>query len=243
MKILILLLLSFNTLYAQKYMEEFFVVYYSNAKDGNVLTEQALIAELSNIQQKSLSSLSNSHKLIVQAYTEDAFVKLYRENASQISNEWKQKLNQVYDTVIKCTDQSTEFLTMLADLRSQIMIYKPLAELIQMSKQNLQDYENAIKQDKTYFNAYLGLALWYYFAPKIGGGNIGTTVQYLEQAEKYALTELQKFQLYVWRSQAYFRQKKKELSQQNIDQALAIYPHSSWLKTIQENNNKGKYFK
>ncbi len=240
MKLALLILLSAGISYGQEYLNEFLTVYYSNVYNGKTLDESGLKTELSNIQSKILSSnLSESQKLITQIYADSSLAAI----DSPISDEWKIKLNDLYTKAMNTDDGSAEFLSAKAYIISQIMGYKPLSELIKLSKQSLDYYEQALKKDNTCFNAYLGAALWYYFAPRIGGGNVGTTIRYLNNGEKYAVNDIQKFQILVWKSQAYFRQNKKDLTAEYLGDALKIFPDSSWVEEIKAMNAKGRFFK
>ena len=247
LNILILLLIS-TVSYGQESVQEFAQIYYSRISlSGEILKDdKILLRELSNSRQSLLTQTkSEEQKIIVEAYTENVFANI--QNQKKLSKEWVKKLDVIYDKIVLYTEQQTdlssEFLTMSADFRSQIMAYRGLATLIKMAKQNLKDYELAIAKDKTYFPAYMGLGLSFYFAPKIGGGDVNLSLKHFNEAEKYADNDLKKFQLYLWRSQVYFRKNEKEKSEQELAKAESIFPKNSLLKTIKIINQKGKHFK
>ena len=247
LNILILLLIS-TVSYGQESVQEFAQIYYSRISlSGEILKDdKILLRELSNSRQSLLTQTkSEEQKIIVEAYTENIFANI--QNQKKLSKEWIKKLDVIYDKIVLYTEQQTnlssEFLTMSADFRSQIMAYRGLATLIKMAKQNLKDYELAIAKDKTYFPAYMGLGLSFYFAPKIGGGDVNLSLKHFNEAEKYADNDLKKFQLYLWRSQVYFRKNEKEKSEQELAKAESIFPENSLLKTIKIINQKGKHFK
>ena len=247
LKILLLLLIS-TASYGQESVQEFAQIYYSRTSlSGEILKEDSfLLTELSNSRQRLLTQAkSEEQKLIIEAYTENIFANI--QNQKKLSKEWVKKLDLIYDKIVLYselqTNLSPEFLTMRADFRSQIMGYRGLSTLIKMAKQNLKDYELAIVKDKTYFPAYMGLGLSFYFAPKIGGGDVNLSLKYFDIAEKYANNNLKKFQLYLWRSQVYLRKKEKEKSEQELARAELIFPDNSLLKSIKTMNQKGKHFK
>ena len=247
LNILILLLIS-TVSYGQESVQEFAQIYYSRTSlSGEILKEDSvLLTELSNSRQNLLNKAKfEEQKNIIEAYTENIFANI--QNQKKLSKEWVKKLDIIYDKIVLYTEQqsnlSPEFLTMSADFRSQIMAYRGLLSLIKMAKQNLKDYELAIVKDKTYFPAYIGLGLSFYFAPKIGGGDVNLSLKHFNEAEKYANNDLKKFQLYLWRSQVYFRKNEKEKSEQELARAESIFPENSLLKTIKTINQKGKHFK
>ena len=247
LNILILLLIS-TVSYGQESVQEFAQIYYSRISLSREILkdDKILLRELSNSRQSLLTQTkSEEQKIIVEAYTENIFANI--QNQKKLSKEWIKKLDVIYDKIVLYTEQQTnlspEFLTMSADFRSQIMAYRGLATLIKMAKQNLKDYELAIAKDKTYFPAYMGLGLSFYFAPKIGGGDVNLSLKHFNEAEKYADNDLKKFQLYLWRSQVYFRKNEKEKSEQELAKAESIFPENSLLKTIKIINQKGKHFK
>ena len=247
LNILILLLIS-TVSYGQESVQEFAQIYYSRISLSREILkdDKILLRELSNSRQSLLTQTkSEEQKIIIEAYTENIFANI--QNQKKLSKEWIKKLDVIYDKIVLYTEQQTnlspEFLTMSADFRSQIMAYRGLATLIKMAKQNLKDYELAIAKDKTYFPAYMGLGLSFYFAPKIGGGDVNLSLKHFNEAEKYADNDLKKFQLYLWRSQVYFRKNEKEKSEQELAKAESIFPENSLLKTIKIINQKGKHFK
>lgn len=135
---------------------------------------------------------------------------------------------------------SAEYLTILAVIVPRFMVQESLITLMKLSKQGDKDYELALKKDNKYFFAYISFGQRYFFAPKIGGGSLSKALKYFNDAEKVALYPYEKYQVYAWRSQVYFKEKKFEKSVEELKKAEDIFPTGRLHNMLKELNKKGK---
>lgn len=224
-------------------------VFYSQlSPQGEILTNSKLLGqEIDDIQSQILTkNLTQIQRLLVQAYGTELStklgqntdkVKLTKKQLSQLENTH----DLLYDHMNMSSKVTPEFLVVLGDLNTQIMSYKSLAILIKMAKQSKKLYEQALSLDNTFFPAYIRLATWHYFAPKIGGGDLNISLKYLNQAENHTERSFEKFQLYMWRSQVYFRMKLLEKSKAEIQKAAELFPHHTWISRVIRLNKQGKF--
>ncbi len=233
-KYIVLLLMLATSMHAQYVTTPIIEAYYSSPREMSYDDIYAL--------KKPQNTPMNT--LIVNAYLDYLVASLVDEaHNKKLPKEWQQKIKKNYQDMLDFKENHTvnaEFYSVMGDLAMLIAGNEPLADMIKMVKLARQYFEKSIEMDESFVPPYINLATFYYFAPKIGGGDVNKSLAYLNQATPK--TPAEKFQILVWRSQMYFRLKQKDKTAQDLKLASEIFPHNTWLKKVKEFNAKNKYF-
>ncbi|OON98192.1 MAG: hypothetical protein ATN35_05755 [Epulopiscium sp. Nele67-Bin004] len=245
MLLLLLLILCVSPLYGA--INDLAETYYSQVSpNGKILTN----AEDMGLEIDKIYLYTKNQKLSERdGISLDAFY-LYLTNkiysgdklSAQQVKALEDKRNEML-AYMKSNPVDSAFITVLADIGFVMSTYKSLPTLISISKQNLKFYEQAIKMDNTFFMAYIRMAMWYYYAPKYGGGSLDKTLDYLNQAEKYAVTKREQLELYLWRSQVYFRKGEEQKAEEEIKIAHNMFPDNMMIQKAIDANVNGEYYK
>lgn len=92
--------------------------------------------------------------------------------------------------------------------------------------------EKALRLDPKSANAHMALGRWYFFTPKIFGGNLNRALQAFEKALELAITDHERFLAHIWLGQALLKKQDKPKAKAHFEQALAIYHNSGWAKAL-----------
>ncbi len=233
-KYIVLLLMFATSIHAQYVTPPIIEAYYSS-------THQMSYDEIYALKKPQNSPMNT---LIVDSYLNYLVGSLVDEaHNKKLPKEWRQKIEKNYQEMLDFEKNHTvnsEFYSVMGDLAMLLAGQGALAEMIKMVKLAREYFHKSIEMDKNFVPPYINLATFYYFAPKIGGGDVNKSLEYLAQATPK--TPAEKFQVLVWRSQMYFRLKQKDKTEQDLQQASEIFPHNAWLKEVKEFNAKNKHF-
>jgi len=100
------------------------------------------------------------------------------------------------------------------------------------------EVEQAIQLDDTNASAHLALGRWYFFAPERFGGDVDKAQLAFTRALELAHDEHERFLAHVWLGQALARREETERAREHFENALAIYPNSSWARGLLESSRK-----
>lgn len=244
MKILLLLMMTFIPTVFFSLESQIDSLYQTLYLNTNANYQEEVTAKL-----LALKSTNTEEQLVIKTIQTNLLIS-FREgyDNSKVSSKSMQELKNIYTELTNfCTNigyenLSPRFLTELAKLRMRVMAREQLATLIKMSKQANKDYLTVLEKDDKNFCAYLGLGQWYFFAPRIGGGSLEKSEEYYTSAEKVAIKPYQKYLVYLWRSQIYFKKKKKEKYQEELKKVDNIFPYQPYgfYKYMLERNEKRK---
>ena len=248
--IVCLLLMVTTTIFGQEIPQTFKEVYLSvqDTDKKDFASREAYLTRLSNIMTEDLKKISDKeNQLIYKANTAEIFANITADsNKNEMTKAAVKELYSIEAELVayeKANKVSGSFYTTIANISGRILHFESLASTIKISKRNLDYFNKAIKINKNDFSAYLGMALWYFYAPKVGGGDINKSMNYINQAEKIATFDYQKYQIYVWKSQLLFKQNKKNDSKLELQKANAIYPKGEFHKIVEQANSHGNFFK
>ncbi len=142
------------------------------------------------------------------------------------------------------SSNDADYLTSAADLIMAAIKYASLTSVIDYSKQATNLYEEALKIDPSHFNALLSYGILKGYMPSAFGGGIDKCLPLFERALRSAQTTIQKYQIYIWISQAYFEKKDYDNYNKYFTLAENIYPNGAFTTTLKESNaNKKSIFK
>ena len=218
-------------------------VYYSNTND--YASYEEFLSTLSNVIKTAENNVSTQEeKYVIEAtglFLSDNLLSSKKDKKKNVKlfKALYTKMND-YANELGRDKLSAEYLTSLAVIVPRFMAKEPLGTLIKLSKQGDKDYELALKKDNKYFFAYISFGQRYMFAPKIGGGSLSKALKYYNDAEKVAVYPYEKYQVYVWRSQVYFKEKNFEKSEEELKKAASILPAGGLHNMLKELNKKGK---
>jgi tetratricopeptide (TPR) repeat protein len=107
---------------------------------------------------------------------------------------------------------------------SRIMQVKGLVSAISSGMEVKKSFERALELDPSHTRAMAALAIWYYEAPAIAGGDVVKSITLLKKAlgidSNYTL-------LYVYLARCYIKQKNYPAARTQLDKCLAVEKPSS----------------
>ena len=95
----------------------------------------------------------------------------------------------------------------------------------QTAKRNL---ERALELDPQNAEAHLALGVYYLYAPALFGGNLERALSEFRESEALTSDETVRFLSYRWRGVAYAKLGEAAEAREAFQNALTIYPKSSW---------------
>ena len=242
--ILIISLFISTLSYGQKQeLQNIHKVYYSNTNDYT--SHEEFLSALSNVIKTSENNVSTQEE----KYVIEAMSLFLLDNLLSSKKDKKKNVKIFKALYTKMNDYaneigrdklSAEYLTILAVIVPRFMAKEPVITLMKLNKQGDKDYELALKKDNKYFFTYISFGQRYMFAPKIGGGSLSKALKYYNDAEKVAVYPYEKYQVYAWRSQVYFKEKNFEKSEEELKKAEDILPAGGLHNMLKELNKKGK---
>lgn len=224
MKFLIPILFTPLVLFAQtKEIDRYYEVFFRGAKLGP--------------QNFNLNSPADA--LFAKGLVFSLEAKIWEMNNQNIDALVKTQGEEVYTEFTNYIGQfgteavNASFLTMLGEVILYMLPYKTTLEATKMRLQAKDYLEMAIKKDPAYFNSYLVLAQWYFKGTVSEQTNVNAALDYLQKAQRRALQSFQKYQVHIERALIYEKENKKDLFQQEMNAATAIYPNGSLNRRLQ----------
>lgn len=142
------------------------------------------------------------------------------------------------------SSNDADYLTSIADLIMAAIKYASLGNVVEYSKQATNLYEEALKVNPKHFNALLSYGILKGYMPSAFGGGINKCLPLFERALSSASSTVEKYQIYLWISQAYFEKKDYDNYNKYFALAEAIYPNGAFTTAVKESNaNKKSIFK
>lgn len=151
--------------------------------------------------------------------------------------EWKKK-----DTN---NDLSSWFYLSSGDVINSSMQFLSQATAIKQGLKEKDEYEMIAKNNPQHSFCLINKALWYYFAPAIGGGSKSVAKTDFENAMKFAACNYEKFYSRVYLSQIYYDEKKSAESEKLLKECDEILPDNiivPFLRKLNENGYSMMYY-
>ena len=95
-----------------------------------------------------------------------------------------------------------------------------------------QEIKRAIQLAPKNAQVHKALGLWYFFTPRMFGGNLNKAISSLQQAKQLATDDHVSFLANMWLGQAFLKKKDKPKAKSHFQKALEIYPNSGWGKSL-----------
>ena len=129
--------------------------------------------------------------------------------------------------------KSSDAHRLLADTYMRLMSYKGTLYMISHGPQALKLLKKALSLDPNNYTALNSLGMYYINSPKLGGGSVNKGIEVLEEA-LMSKDEFDNFISHIWLGQAWQKKNKKTEAIRHFKEALLIYPHNSWAKSLLE---------
>lgn len=218
-----------------KEVEELYVVLYSSPKSSiNIASINAAIYKLENLDGSSIQKQTYSN------IAETIRVQLDRKPKKDKSSKFKNLQNIIDSQESYFSSNDSDYLVSIANLIMAAIEYASLTNLIEYSKKAVSLYEATLKINPNHFEALLGYGISRGYQPSMFGGGVDKSLPLFERALSNAKTNVQKYQIYIWISQAYFEKKDYDNYNKYFNLAQAIYPNGYYNAVLKEANSKNK---
>ncbi|MDE5580643.1 MAG: hypothetical protein K2I95_04395, partial [Treponemataceae bacterium] len=129
-------------------------------------------------------------------------------------------------------------LSML-ELANSFMPKMKFSDVVKIGLEEKKFYDSIIENDSANCTTYFNAALWYHFAPAIGGGSESKAEKYFSEALKKASTDYEKFFANFYFSQFEFDRGEKASFEKYFSAAEKIIPESGFLEFTRRLNKAG----
>lgn len=131
------------------------------------------------------------------------------------------------------------FYVSAGDLINSTMQFLPQAQAIKLGLQEKDDYDKLIKSYTDFSFGYINTALWYYFAPSIGGGSTKKAKEYFALAVQNASNNFEKYYSAIYFSQICYEEKDIAGCKEYLEKAENVLPQTRYITFIKMLNEKG----
>lgn len=122
------------------------------------------------------------------------------------------------------------------DLINSTMQFLPQGTAIKLGLQEKKNYDAVVANYPDFAFGLINAALWYYFAPAIGGGSNTKAHSYFSRAVECASNNYEKFYASVYYSQFLFENNDSEACEKYLSQAESLLPNNRWTLLIRRMN-------
>ena len=232
--ILTVLFLSFVlTLSAFSYSKEFNELYHlyymantNKADDLNKNIEKMKNANLPKVEKQTYDNLILLMDIYMNPRSKREAYKLLNDNIKK-------------NTPL-LTEKDADYMASVADVMSGAINYSSFNEVVKLSGKAGEIYDNALKINANHFPSLLGKAILTAYSPEFVGGGIDKSLPIFKKAESNAKEKWEKHIVYLWTSQAYFKNNDKANYEKYIKMAKDIFPEGAFIKNVVDMNAKGK---
>ena len=138
------------------------------------------------------------------------------------------------------TEKDADYMASVADVMSSAINYSSFNEVVKLSGKAGEIYDNALKINANHFTSLLGKAILTAYSPEFVGGGIDKSLPIFKKAENSAKEKWEKHIVYLWTSQAYFKNNDKTNYDKYMKMAKDIFPEGAFIKNVTNMNAKGK---
>ena len=131
------------------------------------------------------------------------------------------------------------FILSSGDVINSSMQFIPQAAAIKQGLREKDEYDTVVNENPQMSFALINSALWYYFAPAIGGGSKSVAKNQFSKAVEYAQCDYERFYSRVYLSQIYYDENKKEECKTLLDECDKILEGNIYSPFIRMLNDQG----
>lgn len=125
------------------------------------------------------------------------------------------------------------------ELSNSYMPKLKFSDVVKIGLEEKKFYDSLIENKSANCTTYFNAALWYHFAPAIGGGSDSKAEKYFSEALKKASTDYEKFFANFYFSQFEFDRGETALFEKYFSAAEEILPESGFLEFTRKLNKAG----
>ena len=210
--------------------------------DEAIAKMDALKADL--IKERVLKNQNTEEELIVENMIHlERYNYMYEKDMK--SAELKPFILAQYDKINAYKDSNPDlnyspwFILSSGDVINSSMQFIPQATAIKMGLREKDEYDKVVKENPKISFALINSALWYYFAPAIGGGSKSIAKDEFKNAVEYAQCDYERFYSRVFLSQIYYDEGKKDECKTLLDECDKILSGNVYIPFIRMLNNAG----
>ncbi len=154
-------------------------------------------------------------------------------------------LRPQYEKIIEYSKDKTAeelnpwFVLTSADVTNSMMQFLPRSASITVGLQEKKDYAVVVKNNQQMSFALTLSGWWYYYAPAVGGGSFSKAGDFFTNAQKYAVSNYDKYYCNINLAQFYFEQKDTEKCDFYMAEAEKILPETRYCKLLKAMNKIG----
>lgn len=197
------------------------------------LEAENAFADKDSIDCITLSNLLNN-EIYIYMYETDASIQELKDFILAQYNEieeWKSNHGE---------DEYTQwFILSTWDVVNQTMQFIPQTTAIRLGLKEKQEYDSLVQKYPDFSFGYMNAALWYYFAPAIGGGSKTVALNYLLKAVETASYDYEKFYSRIFCSQALYDKGDKETCKKLLEECDSVLPNNVYIPFIRFLNDNG----
>ncbi len=183
----------------------------------------------SSIEKQTYSNIANTIR-----------ARLDKEPKKNKSTKFKNLKTIIDEQKDNFSSNNADYLASAANLIMAAIQYAPLGDLIEYSKQAVVLYEAALKINPNHFDSLMGYGILRGYQPSFVGGGMDKCLPLFEKALGSAKTNAEKYQIYIWISQAYFEKKDYDNYNKYFELASNIYPNAAFTTILKKSNSNKK---
>ena len=246
-----LITMIFNSAFAQKAIDNQLIYRVLDARlstrqcktsDEAIAKLDAFKAEL--VKEGVLKNQNTEEELIIENLINvERYSYMYEKDMK--SEKLKPFILAQYDKINDFKDSHTDydfspwFILSSGDVINSSMQFIPQATAIKQGLREKDEYDKVVKENPQMAFALINSALWYYFAPAIGGGSKTVAKEDFENALKYAKCNYEEFYSRVFLSQIYYDEGKKEVCKAMLDECDKILSDNVYIPFVRMLNDNG----
>lgn len=209
-----------------KEMTALFNGYYMGSVDIDMLVENALSSGASEIETQTYKNIVTVLKM-----------RSSTESSRKLYNMLKSTLEE-NEPLLSETDPN--YMTSVADLMFALIEYSGSSDIIKLSAEGDELYEEVLKINPNHFGALIGQGIATSFRPKFVGGGVDKGMPLFKKAEINAKENWEKHLVYIWLSQANMTMGNDANYKKYVTLAENIYKDSYFLNMVKKMNAENK---
>ncbi len=192
--------------------------------------------ELENISEQAVLIIDNMINIEIYNY-------MYQKD--MYSDSLKSFITTQYNKIVDFQKKESEseyspwFYFSSGDIINSSMQFLSQGTAIKLGLQEKDDYDEVLTANPTLSFGLINAALWYFFAPAIGGGSKKTAFSYFERSLKSATSDYEKFYSRIYLSQIFFEDNDFEACENLLKECDEILPenvYTSFIRFLNKNN-------
>lgn len=190
--------------------------------------------ELENVSEQTVLIIDNMINLEIYNYMYQK--DMYSDNLKTFITDQYNK-NVDFEETQKNVSYSPWYYFSRGDIYNSTMQFLAQSTAIKIGLQEKDDYDQLVESNPEMSFGLINTALWYFFAPGIGGGSKKTALSYFERSLKSAACDYERFYSRVYLSQVLFEDKNYDECSRLLKECDEILPENVYTAFIRFLNN------